>query len=149
MFPSIAASLYVWTWTDSQPQWSGLLVDLHIRHHSSFFSHLLPRDLLSHLWRLLLAPLLRCWWLRNCHNPFCIDAATVQAEQRRLTRRREKRKEGRPETHWKRRRNVTDGEMKERERERKREGQRNVSHCYTGISFGRVPLSPQSCVCPL
>lgn len=22
-------------------------------------------------------PLLRCWWLRNCHNPFCIDAATV------------------------------------------------------------------------
>lgn len=47
MFPSIAASLYVWTWTDSQPQWSGLLVDLHIRHHSSFFSHLLPRDLTS------------------------------------------------------------------------------------------------------
>lgn len=27
--------LYVWTWTDWQPQWSGLLVDPHRRHHSS------------------------------------------------------------------------------------------------------------------
>lgn len=44
-------------------------------------------------------PLLRCWWRRNCHSPFCIDAATVRAEPRR-SRRGRSHTGGRPETHW-------------------------------------------------
>lgn len=43
-------------------------------------------------------PLLRCWWRRNCHSPFCIDAATVRAEPRR-SRRGRSHTGGRPKTH--------------------------------------------------
>ena len=48
-------------------------------------------------------PLLRCWWLRNCHNPFCIDAATVQAERRHLVSGWMRRREGRPTKHCEKR----------------------------------------------
>lgn len=44
-------------------------------------------------------PLLRCWWMRNCHIPFCIDAAAVQAVWRRLASGGVTKKGGRPTTH--------------------------------------------------
>lgn len=61
-------------------------------------------------------PLLWCWWLRNCHNPFCIDAATVQAERTRLMSGWTGRTGGECTTHWEKRGKWA-GEVTEAQRE--------------------------------
>lgn len=63
-------------------------------------------------------PLLRCWWLRNCHNPFCIDAATVRAEPGTLNKKERKKErekeEGEEEEEEKKERGETPNTLGER-----------------------------------
>lgn len=73
-----AASLSVLVWTDWTPLWTGLLVNPRTPRHSFVVSHHLQKGPLPHPWRLRQARLPLCWWLRSCHNPCRLEAATVK-----------------------------------------------------------------------